>query len=105
MDTSPKSEPTLEQISTAAPSVEANHRSVGPDAGRNSKGRWIIKKKTLSSQLSPSGDTSRARQPTKEIPSEVRVDLINFKVVKCTAKFDNFLQTRPERKLIFSKTR
>ena len=84
----------------AAPSGEAHHRTGGPDAGRNSKGRWIIKK-TMSSQLSPSGDTSGARQPTKEIPSEVRVDSIKFKVAKCTAKFDNFLKTRPERRLIF----
>ena len=32
--TSPKSEPALEVISRAVPSVEAHHRSVGPDAGR-----------------------------------------------------------------------
>ena len=40
-----KSEPTLELISRAAPSVEAHHRSVGPDAGINSGGRQITKKK------------------------------------------------------------
>ena len=45
LDTSPKSEPVLELISRAAPIAEAHHRSVGPDAGRNSGGRWIIKKK------------------------------------------------------------
>ena len=38
-----KSEPALELISRAGPSVEAHHRSVGPDAGRNSGGRRIIK--------------------------------------------------------------
>ena len=42
--TSPKSEPALELISRASPSVEAHHRSVGPDKGRNSGGRQIIKK-------------------------------------------------------------
>ena len=39
---SPKSESALELISKAAPSVEAHHRSVGPDAGRNSGGSRII---------------------------------------------------------------
>ena len=34
LDTSPKSEPALELISRVEPSVEAHHRSVGPDAGR-----------------------------------------------------------------------
>ena len=43
LDTSPKSELTLELMSRAAPSVEAHHRSVGPDAGRNSGGRRIKK--------------------------------------------------------------
>ena len=42
---SPKSEPALELISTAASSVDAHHWSVGPDAGRNSRGRRIIIKK------------------------------------------------------------
>ena len=42
-DTSPKSEPALELISRAAPSVEAHHHSVGPDAGKNFRGRWIKK--------------------------------------------------------------
>ena len=42
LDTSPKSEPALELISRAAPSVEVYHPSVGPDAGRNSGGRRII---------------------------------------------------------------
>ena len=32
LDTSPKSEPALELISRAAPSVEAHHRSVSPSA-------------------------------------------------------------------------
>ena len=41
---SPKSVPALELHSRAAPSVEAHHHSDGPDAGRNSRGRWIIKK-------------------------------------------------------------
>ena len=36
---SPKSEPALELISRAVPSVEAHHRSVGPEAGKNSGGR------------------------------------------------------------------
>ena len=52
-----KSEPVLLLISRAAPSVEANYRSVGPDTGRNSGGRWIIKKAytvVLSSQASSS---------------------------------------------------
>ena len=39
---SPKSEPALELICRAVPSVEAHHRSVGPNAGRNSGGRRII---------------------------------------------------------------
>ena len=43
LDASPKSYPALEIISRAAPSVEAHHRSVGPDAGRNSGRRRIIK--------------------------------------------------------------
>ena len=34
LDASPKSDPALEIISRAAPSVEAHHRSVGPDAGK-----------------------------------------------------------------------
>ena len=38
-----KSEPALELISRAGPSMEAHHSSVGPDAGRNSGGRRIIK--------------------------------------------------------------
>ena len=38
-DTSPKSEPTLELHSRAAPSVEAHHHSDGPDPGINSGGR------------------------------------------------------------------
>ena len=41
---SPKSEPALELISRAVPSVEAHHCSVGSDAGRNSGGRQIMKK-------------------------------------------------------------
>ena len=36
----------LELHSRAEPSVEAHHRSVNPDAGRNSGGRWIIIIKT-----------------------------------------------------------
>ena len=43
--TCPKSEPALELPSRAAPSVEAHHRSDGPDTGRNSGGRRIIKTK------------------------------------------------------------
>ena len=35
----------IELISRAAPSVEAHHRSVRPDAGRNSGERQIIIKK------------------------------------------------------------
>ena len=42
LDTSPKSE----LISRAAPSVEAHHRSVGPDTGRNSGGKRIKKVNT-----------------------------------------------------------
>ena len=41
LDTSPKSE----LISRAMPSVEAHHRSFGPDTGRNAGGGQIIKKK------------------------------------------------------------
>ena len=40
---SPKSEPAIELHSRAAPSVEAHHSFSGPDQGRNSGGRWIIK--------------------------------------------------------------
>ena len=40
---SPKSEPTLDLHSRAAPSVEAHHHSGGPDKGRNSGGRRIKK--------------------------------------------------------------
>ena len=43
MDTSPKSEPTLELHSRAAPSVEAHHHVSSPNTGRNSKGRQTIK--------------------------------------------------------------
>ena len=46
-----KSEPALELISRAGPSVEAHHRSVGPDAGRNSGGRRIMKKTPVSLTL------------------------------------------------------
>ena len=45
LDTYPESEPAQELHSRAAPSVEARHRSVGPDTGRNSGGRQIKKKK------------------------------------------------------------
>ena len=45
LDKSPKSEPTRELHSRDVPSVEAHHRSVSPDAGRNSGGMQIIKKK------------------------------------------------------------
>ena len=45
MDTSPKSEPTLELHSRAAPSVEAHHHVSSPNTGRNSGGRWIKKLK------------------------------------------------------------
>ena len=41
---SPKSEPILELHSRAALSVEAHHHVNGPDTGKNSGGRWIIKK-------------------------------------------------------------
>ena len=44
LDTSPESEPALELHSRAVPSVEAHHRVNGPDTGRNSGGRQIIKK-------------------------------------------------------------
>ena len=44
LDISPKSEPALELHSRAAPSVEAHHGSVGPNTGRNSGGKRIIKK-------------------------------------------------------------
>ena len=44
LDTSPKSE-TLELHSRAVPSVEAHHRSDGPDTERNSGSRRIIIKK------------------------------------------------------------
>ena len=37
-------EPDLELQSRGAPSVKAHHRFNGPDTGRNSEGRWIIKK-------------------------------------------------------------
>ena len=49
----PNQKPALELHSRAAPSVEAHHRSVGPDAGRNSGGRLITKNKKglLSKQL------------------------------------------------------
>ena len=50
-DTRPKSEPALELISRAAPSVEAYHRSVSPDAGGNS-GRRRIKKLLLNKRNS-----------------------------------------------------
>ena len=43
----PNQEPALELHSRAAPSVEAHHRSVGPDARRNSGGKGIIKKSTV----------------------------------------------------------
>ena len=43
LDTSPKSEPALELLSRAVPIVEAHHRSVGPDTGRNSRVRRIKK--------------------------------------------------------------
>ena len=43
LDSSTKSKPTLELISRTAPSVEAHHQSVGPDAGINSEGRQIKK--------------------------------------------------------------
>ena len=39
----PESEPALDLISRAAPSVDAHHRSVGPNAGRNSRGRLKLK--------------------------------------------------------------
>ena len=39
----PNQEPSLELHSRAAPSVEAHHRSVHPEAGRNSGGRRIKK--------------------------------------------------------------
>ena len=42
--TCPKSELALELHSRAAPSVEAHHHLDGPDAGRNSGGRQLIKK-------------------------------------------------------------
>ena len=45
LDTSPESEPALELFSRAAPSVETHPHSVGPDAGRNSGGRRIKKRK------------------------------------------------------------
>ena len=41
---SPKSEPALELHSIAAPSVEAHQRVSGPNTGRNSGERQIIKK-------------------------------------------------------------
>ena len=34
----------IELISRVAPSVEAHHHSVSPDAGKIFGGRWIIKK-------------------------------------------------------------
>ena len=40
---SPKSEPALELHTRAPPSVEAHHRSDGPETGRNSEGRRIKK--------------------------------------------------------------
>ena len=43
---SPKSEPALELHSKAAPRVEAHQHSDGPDAGENSGGRRVIKKKS-----------------------------------------------------------
>ena len=43
LDKCPESDPTLELYNRAAPSVEAHHRSVGPDVGRNSGGRQIKK--------------------------------------------------------------
>ena len=43
----PNQEPALELHSRAAPSVEAHHRVNGPDTGRNSGGRRIIKKKNF----------------------------------------------------------
>ena len=47
VNTSPKSEPTLELHSRAAPSVETHHCASGPNTGRNSGGKWKTKK-TLS---------------------------------------------------------
>ena len=44
LDINPKSEPALWLHSRAAPRVEAHPRSVGPNTGSNSEGRWIIKK-------------------------------------------------------------
>ena len=41
----PNQEPPLELHSKAVPRVEAHHRVNGPDPGRNSGGRQIIKKK------------------------------------------------------------
>ena len=40
----PNQEPALELHRRAAPSVEAHHHIKGPDTGRNSRGRRIIKK-------------------------------------------------------------
>ena len=40
----PIQEPTLELHSRAVPSVEAHHRVNGPNTGRNSGDRQIIKK-------------------------------------------------------------
>ena len=40
----PNQEPTLELHNRAVPSVEAHQGVNGPDTGRNSGGRWIIKK-------------------------------------------------------------
>ena len=37
----PKSEPALELISRAVPSVEAHHRSVGPDVRRRIKDEHV----------------------------------------------------------------
>ena len=51
MDTSPKSEPHLELHSRAAQSVEAHHRSDGPDTRINSGGRWIKKRLKISQNL------------------------------------------------------
>ena len=55
LDTSPKSEPTLELHRRAAPSVEAHHHVSSPNTGRNSRGR---RKKILTP---PAMATARVR--------------------------------------------
>ena len=45
VNTSPKSEPTLELHSRAAPSV--HHCASGPNTGRNSGGKWKTKKNAI----------------------------------------------------------